>query len=247
MKKHFITGLVILLPVVLTILIVVFLVDLLTGPFVGLIDQALSSSQWGQAVEQIPGAIRVIHYGTQILILVAIFFFTVVLGVVGRWFFVRYLIQVSDRVLHRIPIVNKVYRTSQEIIRTLFHSRADSFKQVVMVPFPYPGIYSVGFVASDGPTRCKAAVKSDLVSVFVPTTPNPTTGFLMMIPREQLVFIDMRVEEAVKFVISCGVIHSSTRSTVADAVKEAQINLQGAGDSAEPVKPVPSESPPQSA
>jgi uncharacterized membrane protein len=210
MKKHFATGLVILLPVVLTILIVVFLVDLLTGPFVGLVEHALSSSGWGQLFETIPGASRIIHYGAQIVILVAIFFSTVLLGMIGRWFFVRYLIQISDRLLHRIPIVNKVYRTSQEIIRTLFHSRAQSFKQVVMVPFPYPGIYSVGFISSDGPSRCKSAVKADLLSVFVPTTPNPTSGFLMLVPREKVIFIDMRVEDAVKYVISCGVIHEAS-------------------------------------
>ncbi|MGE3953721.1 MAG: DUF502 domain-containing protein [Parachlamydiales bacterium] len=212
MKKYFATGLVILLPVVLTITILIFLVNLLTGPFIGALESAISGSPWAQHLYQVPGAKTIIHYGAQILILVFFFFFTVFLGMLGRWFFFKWLLNLGDYLLHRIPLVNKVYKTTQDIIKTVFSAKDRSFKQVVMVPFPMAGTYCLGLVSGEAPPKCKASAKSDLISVFVATTPNPTSGFLMMYPREACIFVDVKVEEAVKFIISCGVIHHGTHT-----------------------------------
>ena len=114
--------------------------------------------------------------------------------------------RLGDKILHRIPIINTVYKTTQDIINTLFVSDKDTFKQVVMVPFPRPDVFVLGLVARDSPQICSQTAGEDLVSVFVPTTPNPTTGFLLMFKRADLVPIDMRPEDAVKYIISCGVI-----------------------------------------
>jgi uncharacterized membrane protein len=210
MRKHFVTGMVILLPVVLTILIIVFLVDLLTGPFIAWLETTLAHQEWAQGFLALPGAKTFLHYGGQVLILIALFFMTVLLGMVGRWFFFKSFLRLGDMILARIPFVNKVYKTSQDIIRTIFADKSKSFKQVVMVPFPEKGVYSMGLVSGDAPPACKASAKVDLVSVFVPTTPNPTSGYLVMYPREACIFLDMKVEDAVKFIISCGVIHEGT-------------------------------------
>jgi uncharacterized membrane protein len=129
-----------------------------------------------------------------------------VLGIVTRWFFIHYLFRFGDHVLSRIPIVNTVYKTSRDIIKTLFVSDKNTFKQVVMVPFPRTDIFVLGLVARESPAACSNAINDELISVLVPTTPNPTTGFLLMIKKSDLIYIDMKPEEAIKYIVSCGVI-----------------------------------------
>lgn len=206
MKKYFITGLVILLPLTLTILIVAFVVNFLTKPFMGLVTKMLSTTQIQNLNLHILSHEQVIRYGSQIIILIFLFLFTLILGIFARWFIFNSLINISDKILHRIPLVNKVYKTSQDIIKTLFVTDKNSFKQVVMVPFPRPGLYSLGFISRKAPESCSKKVNKDLISVFVPTTPNPTTGFLLLFKKEDLIYLDMKPEDAIKYVVSCGVI-----------------------------------------
>lgn len=206
MKKYFITGLVILLPVVVTIGIVIFVLDFLTKPFMGFVTPLFTKLGFQHLNFYIFSPEQVMRFVSQILILIVLFFIILGLGVVARWIIFRYVIQISDSILHRIPLVNKVYKTTQDIIKTLFSSDKDSFKQVVMVPFPHEGTYSLGLVSQESPQTCKDALGTDLLSVFVPTTPNPTTGFLLIYKRKDLIFLDMKTEDAVKYVVSCGVI-----------------------------------------
>ncbi len=207
MKKYFVTGLVILLPVVLTVWIFIFLVEFFTRPFTGWLEGMLAVQPWAQEFLILPGAKTFVHYLAVFVVLICLFLSTVLLGMFGRWFLFRSALRMGDVILHKIPFVNKVYKTSQDIIKTVFASKSKAFKKVVMVPFPEKGVYSVGFVSGESPAMCRTATKADLLSVFVPTTPNPTSGYLVMYPREECVFLDMKVEEAIKFIISCGVIH----------------------------------------
>ncbi len=206
MKKYFFTGLVILLPLTVTIAVVVFLVNLLTKPFLGFVSHFLSLTKLQNfQLFMIPPE-KLIRYGSQFLIIVGLFFITLLLGLIGRWVIFRFFFSISDKIIQKIPLVNKVYKTTQDIIKNLFASDKNSFKQVVMAPFPYKGVYSIGLIAGDSPENCKASLQASLVSVFIPTTPNPTTGFLLLFKKEDLIFIDMKTEEAVKYIVSCGVI-----------------------------------------
>ncbi len=206
MKKYFITGLVILLPLTLTILIVAFVINFLTKPFMGLVIKILSQTKIQQIHTNILTSDQIIKYGSQILILIGLVLFTIILGFFARWFIFRGLIKLSDKILHKIPLVNKVYKTTQEIVKTLFVTDKNSFKKVVMVPFPRKGLYSLGLVSRKSPDTCIKAAKKELISVFVPTTPNPTTGFLLLFKQEDLIYLDMKTEEAIKYIVSCGVI-----------------------------------------
>jgi uncharacterized membrane protein len=206
MKKYFITGLVILLPLTLTILIVVFVMNFLTKPFMGLVVKILSETRIQQIHTHILSSEQIIRYGSQIVILIGLFLFTLLLGLFARWFIFKALIKVSDKILHKIPLVNKVYKTTQEIVKTIFVTDKNSFKQVVMAPFPNKGLYSLGLVSRKSPDACSKAVNKELISVFIPTTPNPTTGFLLLFKKEDLIFLDMKTEDAVKYIVSCGVI-----------------------------------------
>jgi len=210
MKKYFITGLVILLPLAVTIAIVIFLINFLTKPFVGLVTSILNQFDFLHKTFLFLTPDQIILYTSKILILITLFFFTVLLGVITRWFFIHSLIRLGDRILHRIPIINTVYKTTQEIIKTLFASDKETFKKVVMAPFPHTGAYVIGLVSRESPPECADKTKEELVTVLIPTTPNPTTGFLLMYKQEDLIYLDMKPEQAIKYIVSCGVIVPST-------------------------------------
>lgn len=206
MKKYFITGLVILLPLAVTIAIVVFIVNFLTKPFIGFVVDFLQDFDILNKGFLLLTPEQVVLYGSKFLILICLFLFTLLLGMIARWFFFRALLSLSDKILHRIPLINKVYKTTQEIIKTIFVTDKSSFKQVVMVPFPKEGTYVMGLVSRESPQVCSEKAKASMVSVLVPTTPNPTTGFLLMYKKEDLIYLDLKPEAAIKYIVSCGVI-----------------------------------------
>ncbi len=198
MKKYFLTGLATLLPLAITLMLIAFLVDLLTNPFINLVTSLL---QGPLSSLKLPTEPHFVRFVSQLLILIFLFLFTLLLGIAARWFFVRTLLSTGDKLIHRIPLVNKVYKTTKDIIHSLLGDQSQSFQQVVMTPFPYNGCYALGLVTSE----CTLA-GSDIVSVFILTTPNPTTGYLIMRKKSDLIYLDMKSNEAVRYVVSCGVI-----------------------------------------
>ncbi len=211
MKKYFLTGLVTLLPLAVTIWVIHFFVTLLTKPFMGMVTTL---------IYQIPirplGIVtsdQLIRTISQIIILISLFLITLFLGFVARKYFFGQVIRFGDRLLHKIPLVNKVYKTSKEIVQSLFGSKKNSFNQAVLIPFPYKGAYCVGLISRDSPRTCSSAVNQEMVSVFIPTTPNPTTGFLVMCLKSELILLDLKTEDAVKYIVSCGVIQPQKAET----------------------------------
>ncbi len=190
-KKYFITGLVVLLPLALTYWIISFILGVLTDPFTGI----------SVAILKLFGVHSqgVLDVGGKLLGLLLFFGLIISIGAIGRYFFFKYLLKLSDAILHRIPVVSSVYKTSQELIQSVFKQDSTSFKQVVFVPFPHPGAYAVGLVTQEESLDGR-------VAVFVSTTPNPTTGFLLMYKKEDIIPLNMKVEEALRYIISCGVL-----------------------------------------
>lgn len=205
MRKYFITGLVILLPLAVTIAIVAFIINFLTNPFVGFIEHFLEPFPWFIRFRGI------IHLILQIVLLFSLFFMTVLLGFLTRMVVFKSFLSIYDYVLHRIPFIKTVYKATQQVIKTIFGTSSRSFKQVVMVPFPNTGSYCIGLISSSAPSLCEKTLGKPLVTVFVPTTPNPTSGFLMMYEEEKVIYLDMKVEDALKYIISCGVITSDEK------------------------------------
>jgi uncharacterized membrane protein len=192
MKKHFVTGLVVLLPVALTFWVVSFIFKLLTDPFLGVAELLLSTL--GVESHELRMLIG------KILALAFLFALIIGIGIVGRHFFFSYLMTLSDALLKRIPVISSVYKTSQELIQTLMSTSGKSFQKVVLVPFPHAKALTIGFI-----TREDTEIEGR-VAVFIPTTPNPTSGFLIMYTKDQIIPVDLKVEEALRFVISCGVL-----------------------------------------
>jgi len=205
MKKCFFTGLALLLPLALTIMITVFMVNFLTTPFIGIVKPALEHFEIFKKGFLFLSGPQVLQYGSRALILLLLFLVTVLVGALTRWMVVHYFLRLGDYILHRIPFINSIYKTSQDVIKTIFVNNRKAFKQVALVPFPDKDTLSIGLVTRENIPNIDGKA---MIAVFVPTTPNPTSGFLMLFEKKDVTYLKMTIEEAFKFVISCGVIPS---------------------------------------
>lgn len=212
MKKYFLTGLIILLPIAITIAVVSSLINFFTGPFVKIVSSTLQGTNLAINGFLFLSQTQVVLYTAKLLILICLFFLIIGLGMLTRWYVIRGALSIGDRFLHRIPVVSTVYKTTKEIIKTLFNKDATAFKQVVLVPFPRKDMYALGLISGGAPTICSTTFGSKLISVLIPTTPNPTSGFLIMFKQEDLIYLDMKPEEAIKYIISCGSIVPEERT-----------------------------------
>lgn len=222
MKKYFVTGLVILLPLAVTLAIVVFLFNLLTEPFAGAISAILEHYDLVEKDFLFFSGRQIQFFISQVFILIFLFFFTVLLGMIARYFFIHYFIRFWDYIFHKIPLVRSIYKASQDVINTIFTQKTNSFKQVVMVPFPHTEVYAVGLVTQDNINDISGKSRGEMVAVFIPTAPNPTSGFLVLYPRKELIYLDMKAEDAFKYIVSCGVILTPFSITTYEEAKKKE-------------------------
>jgi uncharacterized membrane protein len=215
MKKYFITGLVILLPLALTFAIVLFIFNLLTIPFLDGVKVFFGRYHLFESGFLFLSAGQFQNIVAQLLILLSLVLFIAVLGFLGHWFFFKAFMRAAEYIVKKIPLVSTIYKTCQEIIATIFTSQTNSFKQVVLVQFPNAQTYSLGLITNEEISMLHNTSYKNTVAVFVPTTPNPTSGFLMMFNKEDMIYLDMSVEDAFKYVISCGVISPTFQTTEA--------------------------------
>ncbi len=201
MKQKFLAGLIVLLPLVITYWIIRLIVSIITGPF----DQLATSIL--QAWHLFPNGFwifsqeQLIHIMSTIFILISLTILLIVVGAVARWVVFHMCFHMMDRVLHALPFVNKIYLSCKDFTSALFSPKSGSFNQVVLVPFPSAEHRSIGLITNE---FSNPALQDSYISVLVPGTPNPTVGFLLMFRRSQVTLLDMRVDEALKFVMSCG-------------------------------------------
>jgi uncharacterized membrane protein len=201
MKKHFLTGLILLLPFALTVFIVQLIVDILTSPFENLVVALLKHYDIFDQPLLIFSGEQVVQFSSKILILCAIFGITVAIGFFAKKVFVKTILVYSDLLLHRIPFYNKLYKATQDVVRTFLSPKGQSFSQVVLIPFPYASTHSIGLTT----VAPGAKTGADLVSIYIPAAPNPTFGLVIVYKYEELIFIDMKVDEALKYIVSCGI------------------------------------------
>lgn len=204
MRKYFATGLAILLPIVLTCIIVAFILRVLTKPFLGLTEQVFYITAGNDNLLAKHPA--VLNFLSEVLVAFILFGLIVVIGFLGQLFLAKVLFRLGDRLIHTIPFVNKIYKAAQDVIESFVNPNTSSFSQVVLVPFPNKKSFSLGFITRDGLPTCNPCEEAKLISVFVPGTPNPTMGFMLMFDKNQLIPLDLKVDEALKFIVSCGVI-----------------------------------------
>ncbi len=199
LKKYFLTGLALLLPLALTLMILIFLINFFTAPFVHLVENHIVGT------DRLSPEMTL--FISRILSLILLALCILLLGSVTRWFFIKHLLAATNLLLSRTPLIKTVYTISRDIVAALFSlDGKKAFKYPLMIPFPHPSLYTIGFQAGEVAQEIQEALKAPFVSVFTPTAPHPITGFLLFIPEKDARKIDMSNEEAVKFIVSCGLI-----------------------------------------
>ena len=208
-KKHFqffrnmiVTGLLVAVPIVLSLWVAWYLYSRLTGWGLTLADSL-------GLMSELPPFWRtqIIRILALIVVLTVLFF----LGVLTKITLGRKVIEKAQALLLKLPLVNFIYSTCKQIGDTIMSSKkGNMFQQVVLFEYPRKGCYAIGFMTNENtPENSEVArrlEKGDLVSVFMPTTPNPTSGFLMFIPRTECILLDMSVSDAMRLIVSCGAI-----------------------------------------
>jgi uncharacterized membrane protein len=171
--------------------------------------------------------------------LVATFVLLLIVGwmvtIIGRWLGGRPMLSMWDHLLSRIPGVGILYGSTKSFGEAFFQSRETTFKQVVLVPWPSPGLYRIGFIAARASAGVRRHLGEDIEVVFVPHTPNPASGFVQYVPRAQLVYLDWAVEVALKVIVSGGVLQPG------DLVPSAASAARTAAARSTAAAPVPSE------
>lgn len=193
LRRYFISGLLVWLPIWVTILVIKFLVDILSNTL------SLLPTRYQ------PDALIGFHIpGIGVIITLLVIFLT---GIFVANYIGSRLVVVWDAMISRIPLVRTVYMGVKQVTETLFTPGGQSFRKVLLVEYPRRGLWSLAFQTGDStPLVNKKLHQKDLVTIFIPTTPNPTSGFLIIVPRSEVIELDMSVEQALKFVISLGVV-----------------------------------------
>jgi len=199
-RANFFTGLAIVLPAVISIAVVVWLF----GTVANITDTLLifMPKEW---THKDNGAGPMHWYWSLCALLLAVLLIGLV-GGLARYYFGKKLIELVDLALLRVPLLNKIYSAIKQVNEAFSPSNKSSFKQVVLVEFPRPGSYSVGFLTGEDHKEVQQKTREHVLSVFVPTTPNPTSGFLVLVPEHEITKLDMSVAEGIKFIISLGAI-----------------------------------------
>jgi uncharacterized membrane protein len=204
MKQRFLTGLIIILPVTITIWVISFLVHLCTKPFQNAASAILERYDLFQSGWWIFSEEQVLRAATTFSILISLVIVLFIIGFIGQWFFFHIIIKGIDRMMLQVPLVNKVYRACREFTDVLFSSKSSSFSKVVWAPFPTSQQGAIGLVTNEIVLPLPNGEKKAFTTVLIPGTPNPTVGFLVMCPKETLTPTALGPDTAMKWVISCG-------------------------------------------
>jgi uncharacterized membrane protein len=212
LRHSFFTGLIIVGPVTITLYILWWFINLVDAWFKPLLKAWMEPFLGGLKVwlnPYIPGDFSVdIPFAIPGLGLIFAIFLIIAVGALATNLFGRTLVAYGDRVMERMPVVRNVYRALKQIFETTLSQKGTSFKQVGIIEYPRPGLFAIVFIATDtiGEIKSKADPGCGLISVFLPTTPNPTSGFLLFVPNDDIKILDMSVEDAAKLVISAGLV-----------------------------------------
>jgi len=215
-RRNFFTGLAVVLPVIISIGVALWLFnqavavsDILLYPFQFILGLELNDI-WKDG----PGSD--LYFGWKVVAILEAVILTGLLGFLTRYYVGKKLVQLMDYVMLNVPLLGKIYGTVKQVNQAFTSEKKSSFKQVVMVEFPRKGLFSVGFVTAE---QVKTDEGESIISIFVPTTPNPTTGFLLVLPESKVVKLDMSVADGIKYIVSLGAVPPENAGGVQAAFK----------------------------
>ena len=192
LQKYLIAGLLVWLPILVTVLLFRFLITLMDQTLILLPSQIRPEAVIGF---KLPGL------GLILTLLVLI-----VTGIFAANFVGKSMVNFGEKIFKKIPIVRSVYSAAKNFADIVFSDTGQSFKKVLLIQYPRKGVYSLAFQTSTNLGEVQKKTGSDVVCTFVPTTPNPTSGFIIIIPKEDVIEMDMEVDEAFKMIVSLGVV-----------------------------------------
>lgn len=195
-KKYLLAGLVVWLPIIATVLILRFLIDLL--------DQTMSLIPEAYNPEKVMG---INIPGLGVILSIVVLFIT---GILATNLFGQKLVSLSEAILDRIPLVRTIYNATKQMIEAVVSTNSQAFRKVVLVEYPRKGLWSLAFQTGAAIKELGDKTNQQMLSIFIPTTPNPTSGFLMMVAKDEVIEIEMSVDNALKFIISLGVMQPGT-------------------------------------
>ena len=200
MKKYIVAGLLVWLPLAITIWVLLWVLGVMDGLFLWLLGagEAVLPAGMGAGID------RLRHVpGLGVLVLVVLLLLTgvFVTNIFGQWW-----VRQWDALLQRIPIVKGVYSSVKQVSDTLFSSSGNAFREAVLVRWPHGGSWTIAFITGTPAAEVAAHLSEEHVSIYVPTTPNPTGGYFVVMPRSEVLPLRMSVDEALKYIISMGVV-----------------------------------------
>ncbi len=193
LRTYLLTGIVVTAPIGITVYLAVLFVNFVDGRMRGLVPAQYDPIRY--LPFDIPGL------GVLALLLLLLVVGFLAAGLIGRIVF-----RMGERLIGRVPVVRSVYGALKQIFETVFADSSSSFREVVLVEYPRRGLWAVGFITGRTRGEVRERLETDMVNVFLPTTPNPTSGFLLFVPLSDVVRLDMSVEEGIKMVISAGIV-----------------------------------------
>jgi uncharacterized membrane protein len=208
LRASFLTGLIVVLPVGLTIYLIWTVVGWIDGWVLPLVPQAwqpdtLLKDYFGPET----------HFSIRGVGVVVFLIFTILIGWVAKGLIGRSIIRTAERMVDRMPVVRSIYNGLKQIAETVFAQSETNFDKACLVQFPRSGIWAIGFVSTKarGEIAQKIPVEDEVLTVFVATTPNPTSGFLVYVPAKDVILLDMSLEDAAKMIISAGLVYPNPK------------------------------------
>lgn len=200
LRASFLTGIVVIAPVWLTVWLIWSVVGWIDSAVLPLIPQQFQPEEY----------VGINLHGVGVIIFLI---FTIIVGWVAKGILGRSLIQLAEGIVDRMPVVRSVYSGIKQISETVFAQTERSFEKACLIQYPRRGIWAIGFVSTSarGEVSERAETADELLSIFVPTTPNPTSGFLLFFPAEDVILLDMSIEDAAKLVISAGLVYPNDK------------------------------------
>ena len=207
MKKNLLSGLALLLPLAITFWLFIFLIDLTTTPFVGWIRHLINFIFYPFDLRTHP-ALSI--FLTRFIVLALLFLFLLLLGFLGNRIVVKWILKQLHILLLKIPVMGSIYKVCTDIILAVLSGKKKIFSRVVVAPFPSSTSKTLGFVMGNAPHELQEAHSPDhdqeiLKTIFIPTSPHPISGYLLLTEERHLRTLDISMEDAFKFLISCGI------------------------------------------
>ena len=199
-KKYLFAGLLVWTPLVITVWVLTWLVGMMDGIFYSAAFQLLPA-------ETLTSVRAITGLGVLLVFLILLITGALVPNVVGR-----FVMKYWDKLFTHIPVVKSIYTSVKKVSDTLFASNGNAFRQALLVQYPRAGVWTVAFQTGAPSGEVADKLGGDFVSVYVPTTPNPTSGFFLMVPRDEVKFLDLSVDQALTYVISMGAVSSESSS-----------------------------------